>query len=84
MTITPIPLIPFNPSNAEAAFVQSTRAQIFEIWGLALQSDGNSTGGKDCSCMVALLAGPSGHAYLGSCFEMSIVRTAMLEMLRPD
>ena len=30
------------------------------------------------------LAGPSGHAYLGSCFEMFLVRTAMLEILRPD
>ena len=31
-----------------------------------------------------LLAGPSGRAYLGSCFEMFIVRTAMFEILRPD
>ena len=28
--------------------------------------------------------GPPGHAYLGSCFEMFIVRTAMFEVLRPD
>ena len=33
---------------------------------------------------LSLLAGPSGHAYLGSCFEMTLVRMAMLEMLRPD
>ena len=31
-----------------------------------------------------LLAGHSGHAYLGSWFELSVVPTAMLEMLRPD
>ena len=36
--------------------------------------------------MIMIMIGGAlrGHAYLGSCFEMSIVRTAMLEKLRPD
>ena len=33
---------------------------------------------------LGLLAGPSGHAYMESCFEMFIVRTAILDILRPD